>query len=79
MKRMYDKILNLFPAIGGSLGGSIAAITAVTHDQLFTMLVSAAIFAIVGGALGYIVNVSMKWLGKKIKTYYEKLFSKTNK
>jgi len=61
MKTMINKLDFIFPVTGGSAGGVLGVIT---FGDMANMAISAAIFAIVGGIIGYGVNKILKKLDK---------------
>ena len=58
---MINKFDFLFPITGGA-GGSIFGM--ITFGEMANTAVSAAIFAIVGGIIGYFVNKLLKKVDK---------------
>lgn len=66
---MIDRILDyLFPIGGGSAGGILGAFNTITWGGVVETALNAAIFAIVGGVLGYAVKVLFDRLFKHKKT-----------
>jgi len=51
---------NALPITGGATGGVAGVIEAYTHT-----VITAAIFAVVGGVIGYAVKIFMDWCFKK--------------
>ena len=58
---MINKLDFIFPVTGGSAGGVLGVLT---FGDMANMAISAAIFAIVGGIIGYGVNKILKKLDK---------------
>ena len=74
--RMFEKILNSFSIIGGAVGGSVSAWLNTNHEMLIAAIVSVAVFAIVGGVIGYLVHIFMKWFTNRIRNWCIKLLKK---
>ena len=70
---MQGKIFNTLPTLGGSVGAGVGAWIHLNHDMLVAAIVSAAIFALVGGVVGYLVHLFMKWITKKVLILCKKL------
>ena len=66
MKNFLAKIIDDIPVIGGATGGGLGSWFTLNHEMIFAAIVSALIFAIVGGVVGFLVNKAMVWLSKKI-------------
>lgn len=64
---MAEKIFNSLPIIGGVAGGGLGAWINTNHDMLIAAVISATIFAVVGGVVGYLIQLFMRWVTKKIK------------
>jgi len=58
-----NKFFNYFFPIGGGAGGSLFGF--ITFGEIAQTAISAAIFAIIGGILGYFVNKLMNKIDKK--------------
>ena len=58
---MINKFDFIFPVTGGSAGGVLGVLT---FGDMGNMAISAAIFAIVGGVIGFFVNKILKKLDK---------------
>ena len=62
MKIMINKISDsVFPVTGGSVGGVFGMLT---FGEMANTAISAAIFAIVGGVIGYFIHKLLKKLDK---------------
>jgi len=57
------KTLNVFidrlPEIGGASGGFGVAMTFITWDSVIAMCISAFIFTVIGGVVGYFVKKTL--------------------
>ncbi len=63
MKTMVDKFLDhAFPIGGGSVGAIIGAVP----FNIFHTVLQAAIFALVGGVVGWLVKVGLDYIKKLI-------------
>ena len=58
---MISKLDFIFPVTGGSAGGVLGVLT---FGGICDMAISAAIFAIVGGVIGYFVSKLLKKIDK---------------
>ena len=58
---MTNKLDFIFPVTGGSAGGVFGMIT---FGEMANTAISAAIFAVVGGVIGFFVNKLLKKLDK---------------
>ena len=61
MKTMINKLDFLFPVTGGSAGGIFGMIT---FGEMANTAITAAIFAVVGGVIGYFIHKLLKKLDK---------------
>ncbi len=61
MKNMINKLDFLFPVTGGSAGGVFGVIT---FGEMANTAISAAIFAVVGGIIGWCVHKLLSKLDK---------------
>ena len=61
MKIMINKLDFMFPVTGGSAGGVFGMIT---FGEMANTAITAAIFAVVGGVIGYFIHKLLKTLDK---------------
>ena len=64
MKTMINKLDFIFPVTGGSAGGVFGMIT---FGEMANTAISAAIFAVVGGIVGWIINRGLNAIFRKTK------------
>ena len=61
MKTMINKLDFMLPVTGGSAGGVFGMIT---FGEMANTAITAAIFAVVGGVIGYFIHKLLKTLDK---------------
>ena len=63
---MLSNLSNNLSVIFGATGAGIGSWISLNHEVLVISVVTAFIFALVGGIVGHCVNKMMYWVSKKL-------------